>query len=84
MVSPVTVTLTETCPSDAAMQTFQFEGGCVTYQVPPGTEPGSVPGFDDHALWFIDRSELVAAVERDEDLVLCGAEAPACAPAPEG
>jgi hypothetical protein len=65
------------------MQTFEFEGGCVTYQTPPGTEPGSVPQFDDHALRFIDRSELVAAIERDEDLVLCGAEAPACAPAPE-
>jgi hypothetical protein len=65
------------------MQTFQFEGGCVTYQTPPGTEPGSVPQFDDDALKFMDRSELVAAIERDEDLVLCGAEAPACAPAPE-
>jgi hypothetical protein len=84
MVSPVTVTLTETCPADTVLQTFQSDGGCVTYQVPPGTEPGSVPTFDDHALRFIDRSELVAAIERDEDLVLCGAEAPPCAPAPEG
>jgi tRNA A-37 threonylcarbamoyl transferase component Bud32 len=85
MVSPVTVTLTETCPVDVAVQTFQFEGGCVTYQIPPGTEPGSVPSFDERGgLWFVDRSELVAAIERDEDLVLCGAEAPACAPAPEG
>jgi len=28
----------------------------------------------------MDRSELVAAVERDEDLVLCGAGAPTCGP----
>jgi hypothetical protein len=74
----------ETCPADTALETIPIDGGCVTYQVPPGTEPGSVPQFDDHALRFIDRSELVAAIERDEDLVLCGAEAPPCAPAPEG
>jgi tRNA A-37 threonylcarbamoyl transferase component Bud32 len=85
MVSPVTVTLVETCPADTALETIPIDGGCVTYQVPPGTEPGSVPSFDEGGgLSFIDRSELVAAVERDEDLVLCGAKAPACAPAPEG
>ena len=71
--------------SDAALQTIPVEGGCVTYEVPPGTEPGSVPSFDaGGGLRLIDRSELVAAVERDEDLTLCGAEAPPCAPAPEG
>ena len=85
MVSPVTVTLVETCPADAALETIPVDGGCVTYEVPPGTEPGSVPSFDDGGgLSFIERSELVAAVERDEDLVLCGAEAPPCTPAPEG
>jgi tRNA A-37 threonylcarbamoyl transferase component Bud32 len=84
MVSPVTVTLVETCPADAALETIPIDGGCVTYQIPPGTEAGSVPSFDDAGgLSFIDRSELVAAVERDEDLVLCGAQAPPCAPAPE-
>ena len=82
LVSPVTVTLAATCPADrVALQAIPIEGGCVTYEVPPGTEPGSVPSFDaGGGLSFIDRSELVAAVERDEDLVLCGAEAPPCDP----
>ncbi len=84
LVSPVTVTLAETCPADTAPQAIPIDGGCVTYQVPPGTEAGSVPSFDDGGgLSFIDRSELVASVEQDEDLVLCGAQAPPCAPAPE-
>jgi tRNA A-37 threonylcarbamoyl transferase component Bud32 len=84
LVNPVTVTLVETCPADAALQAIPIDGGCVTYQVPPGTEPGSVPSFDDGGgLSFIDRGELVASVEQDEDLVLCGAQAPPCAPAPE-
>ena len=66
------------------LQTIPVEGGCVTYEVPPGTEPGSVPSFEDGGgLSFVDRSELVASVERDEDLVLCGAGAPPCAPTPE-
>ena len=43
--SPVTVTLTETCPADTEAQVIPIEGGCVTYQVPPGTEPGTVPSF---------------------------------------
>ena len=78
-VSPVTVTLTEFCPADPALQAIPIDGGCVAYKVPPGTEPGSVPSFDDGGgLSFIDRSELVAAVEQNEDLVLCGAEAPPC------
>ncbi|MDP9326650.1 MAG: hypothetical protein M3P10_00410 [Actinomycetota bacterium] len=84
LVSPVTVTFAETCPADTALQAIPIDGGCVTYQVPPGTEAGSVPSFDDGGgLSFIDRSELVASVEQDEDLVLCGAQAPPCAPAPE-
>ena len=84
MVSPVTVTLTETCPADTALQTIPVDGGCVTYQVAPGTEAGSVPSFDEGGgLAFTDRVELVASVDRDEDLVLCGTEAPACDPAPE-
>jgi hypothetical protein len=85
MVSPVTVTLVETCPADTALQAFPIDGGCVTYEVPLGTKTGTVPSFDERGgLVLIDRSELVAAVERDEDLVLCGAQAPPCAPAPEG
>ena len=84
LVSPVTVTLSETCPADTALQAIPIDGGCVTYQAPPGTEAGSVPSFDDGTgLSFIDRTELVASVEQDEDLVLCGAQAPPCAPADE-
>jgi tRNA A-37 threonylcarbamoyl transferase component Bud32 len=84
LVNPVLVTLVATCPADASLQTIPVEGGCVTYEVPPGTEPGSVPSFEDGGgLSFVDRSELVASVERDEDLVLCGAGAPPCAPTPE-
>ena len=84
LVSPVTVTLTETCAVGTAPQTIPIDGGCVTYQVPPGTKAGSVPSFDDGGgLSFIDRSVLVASVESDEDLVLCGAQAPPCDPAPE-
>ena len=83
MVSPVTVTLAATCPEDASVEAIPIEGGCVTYQVPPGTEPGSVPSFG-AGLSFVERSELVAAVERDTDLVLCGAHAPPCLPAPGG
>jgi hypothetical protein len=85
LVSPVTVTLVETCPVDGALRSIPIEGGCVTYHVPPGTEPGSVPSFDPGGgLAFVDRDVLVAAVEQDEDLVLCGADAPPCAPALAG
>jgi hypothetical protein len=82
MVSPVTVTLAETCPADTAVQSIPIDGGCVTYHVPPGTEAGSVPSFDEGGgLAFTNRGELVASVEREEDLVLCGTQAPACDPA---
>ena len=83
--SPVTVTLTQTCPADTtAAQVFEEAGGCVTYEIPPGTEPGSVPSFDpDGGLTFTERSDLVASTERDEDQTLCGALAPPCDGAPE-
>ena len=83
--SPVTVTLTETCPADTtAAQVFQEEGGCVTYEIPPGTEPGSVPSFDpDGGLTFTERSDVIASIESDGDQTLCGALAPPCAGAPE-
>ena len=85
MVSPVTVTLSATCSSGVVGEAIPIEGGCVTYQVPSGTEPGSVPSFDaGGGLSFVERSDLVAAVERDTDLVLCGAEAPPCDPTAEG
>ena len=81
--SPVTVTLTETCPPVTEAQVIKIEGGCVTYEVPPGTEPGSVPSFDDGSLAFIDRSAVVAFIAQNEDLTLCGASAPPCDTAPE-
>jgi hypothetical protein len=84
LISPVTVTVAATCPADAARQAIPLDGGCVTYQIPAGTGAGTVPSFDDGGgLSFIDRRELVAAVDQAEDLVLCGAHAPPCAPAPE-
>jgi len=82
LVNPVIVTLVATCPDDRSLQTIPVEGGCVTYEVPPDTEPASVPSFDaGGGLRLMDRSEVVAAVERDEDLTLCGAAAPPCGPA---
>jgi hypothetical protein len=82
MLSPVSVTLTQTCPPNTALKVIPVEGGCVTYELPPGTEPGSVPSFDEGGgLRLMDRSELVAAVAQSEDLILCGADAPLCAPA---
>jgi len=82
MVSPVTVTLTETCPEDTGgveSLAIPLEGGCVTYEVPPGTDPGTVPSFNpDGGLALIDRSVVVDAVEQDVNLTLCGAQAPPC------
>jgi tRNA A-37 threonylcarbamoyl transferase component Bud32/membrane-associated phospholipid phosphatase len=81
LTSPVVVTLVETCPADPSVETIPVQGGCVTYEAPPGTEPGSVPSFDDGGgLRLMDRSELVASVEQDDNLVLCGADAPPCGP----
>jgi hypothetical protein len=80
LTNAVVVTLVATCPTDASVRTIPVDGGCITYEAPPGTDPGSVPSFDDGALRLMDRSELVAAVDQDEDLVLCGADAPPCGP----
>jgi tRNA A-37 threonylcarbamoyl transferase component Bud32 len=80
--NPITVTLTETCPpesGDATMSETRIEGGCVVYQtdIPEGTN--TVPTFQPGGgLWFVDRGKLVSVVERNEDLTLCGAGAPAC------
>ena len=82
---PVTVTLTETCPGPSTQPrvtrtSTPIEGGCVTVESAvldettervPSFEPGG--GFN-----YVERSELVAAVEQNEDLTLCGAGAPAC------
>ena len=81
LTSPVVVTLLATCPTDPSVTTIPVQGGCVTYEAPPDTEPGSVPSFDDGGgLRLMDRSELVTSVEQDVDLVLCGVDAPPCGP----
>jgi tRNA A-37 threonylcarbamoyl transferase component Bud32 len=81
----VVVTLTETCPtgpSDPTVEVTPIDGGCVTYQAPGDVAPGEVPSFDPGGgLAFTQRSELVAAVQRDIGLTLCGAGAPPCDPA---
>jgi hypothetical protein len=75
------VSLVATCPADPGLKTIPVEGGCVTYEIPPGTEPGSVPSFDpDGGLRLMDRGDLVAAVDQDVDLTLCGTGAPPCDP----
>ena len=78
----ITVTLTPTCENPAPpppSRTFDVTGGCVTYRtdVPAGT--AGLPSFDDGGgLSFFPRRALVDAVERDEDLALCGAFADPC------
>jgi hypothetical protein len=78
----VDMTLTRTCPTtggDPGTTIMRVEGGCVTYRssLPAGLEP--VPSFEpDGGLSFVPRSQLVTFIDRDEDLVLCGAGAPAC------
>jgi hypothetical protein len=75
----VEVTLTPACPpagGDPSIRAFEVGGGCVTYRSSLPVGVGPVPSFDSAAdLSYIPRSELVAFVDRDEDLVLCGAEA---------
>ena len=76
--SPVTVTLTETCPSDVeGTQQIPIDGGCVTYRTTvddPGV-PSFAPGG---GLQFTSRADLVAKVAEQDDQVLCGALAPSC------
>jgi membrane-associated phospholipid phosphatase/tRNA A-37 threonylcarbamoyl transferase component Bud32 len=75
----VQVTLTPACPptgDEPSVRVLEVEGGCIVYRssLPAGVEP--VPSFDpDGGLSFVPRSQLVAFVDRDEDLILCGAGA---------
>lgn len=82
LLRPVTVTLTATCPpSGADVTVLRVDGGCVTYRtsIPEGDD--AVPSFDtDGGLSFVERVDLVALVEREEELSLCGAGAPPCGP----
>jgi hypothetical protein len=77
----VQVVFLEVCPSagDPGTQVLDVGGGCVTYRsaLPEGVGP--VPSFDEGGgLAFVQRSDLVAFVESQEDLTLCGADAPPC------
>jgi hypothetical protein len=76
----VDVTLTPTCSTtngDPAIKVFKVEGGCVTYRSSLPAAVGAVPSFDPGGgLSFVPRSRLVAFVDRDENLILCGAGAP--------
>jgi hypothetical protein len=73
----VEVTLTPTCSSAdraSATEVFDVQGGCVVYRssIPP--DKAVVPSFDPGGgLSFVDRSDVVASVDRDEHLRLCGA-----------
>jgi len=76
--APVTVTLTESCPTpvEGALQ-IEIDGGCVTY-APTVVDP-EVPSFaPDGGLSFTPRTDLVNAVAARDDQVLCGAGAPPC------
>ncbi|MDP9184469.1 MAG: hypothetical protein M3O29_02235 [Actinomycetota bacterium] len=82
LASPITVTLTETCPPDIAdpdVSETPIDGGCVTYQTAIPEDTRSIPTFEPGGgLSFVERSDLVAFVDQEEDLTLCGAGAPSC------
>jgi membrane-associated phospholipid phosphatase/tRNA A-37 threonylcarbamoyl transferase component Bud32 len=70
------VTLTQACPSadsHQTMQTVDVVGGCVAYRSSSAAEAGVTPSFEEGGgLSFLDRSTLVASVEDESDLTLCG------------
>ena len=75
---PVTVTLTESCPAPVeGTEQIPIEGGCVTYHstITDAHVPSFAPGV---GLSFTSRADLVAAVDAEDDQVLCGALAPTC------
>jgi hypothetical protein len=76
----VDVTFAPTCPttgSDPTITVIEVDGGCVAYRSSLPAGVGPVPSFDPGGgLSFVPRSELVAFVDHEEDLILCGAGAP--------
>ena len=75
---PVTVTLTEACPTPVeGTEEMPIDGGCVTYRstVTVPVMPSFAPGG---GLSFTPRDDLVTAVAAEDDQVLCGALAPPC------
>ena len=75
---PVTVTLTGSCPAPVeGTEQIPIEGGCVTYT--PTITDRDVPSFAlDGGLSFTSRADVIAAVDSNDDQVLCGALAPPC------
>jgi membrane-associated phospholipid phosphatase/tRNA A-37 threonylcarbamoyl transferase component Bud32 len=70
------VILTATCPSttaDPMAETIDVPGGCVVFRTSLPAGQGSGASFDDGGLSFVDRSTLVATVEDESRLALCGA-----------
>jgi membrane-associated phospholipid phosphatase/tRNA A-37 threonylcarbamoyl transferase component Bud32 len=76
--SPVTLTLTETCPEQVeGVVQMPVTGGCVTYAAT--VEAPGVPSFDPGGgLALLSRTALVDAVAAGDDQILCGAQAPPC------
>jgi hypothetical protein len=74
---PVRVTLTADCPvPEEGTEQIPIDGGCVTYR---STISANAPSFEPGAgLSFTSRADLIAAVEANDDQVLCGALAPPC------
>jgi membrane-associated phospholipid phosphatase/tRNA A-37 threonylcarbamoyl transferase component Bud32 len=69
------VTLTQHCPaeSDPTTQTLEVAGGCVVYRSSPAAEDGVTPSFEEGGgLSLLERSTLVASVEDESGLSLCG------------
>jgi hypothetical protein len=64
----------------SANRYFTFPGGCVTYRYRFGGTADPVLALEaDEALTFGSRAAVVAQVQRDLGLTLCGAGAPPCA-----
>jgi tRNA A-37 threonylcarbamoyl transferase component Bud32 len=80
--SPVTVTLTATCPPDEAdpnTTVTQIDGGCVEYRTTEAPTTPGLPTFDPGGgLGYVERTELVGFVESQSDQKLCGVGAPQC------
>ena len=80
VVPIVEVTLSRSCDAterSTATEVIDVPGGCIAYRssVPPNA--AVVPSFDPGGgLSRVPRSELVAFIERDEGLKLCGAGVP--------
>jgi serine/threonine protein kinase len=79
-VSPIVVTLTATCPPPVTgVKQIPIEGGCITVTGAPEGNQIGVPSFTPNGgLTTIDRSSVVALVERETDQTLCGVGAPSC------